>query len=400
MPGVSVIPRSEHRPDAADVLADRPIVLLTAVQYDDCLAGRTRRLAECLARLGHDVTFVEMPSVRSSARRLTRSRSGRSCAGVRVCSVPPLPLHSVLHDSALGRRWVRVVARRLGACVPGLERGVAVCSTPWWLPVLQRLPVERLVYDCIDHVEVHSGRRLAWLYGEWERRVLARADGIVTVGPHLRERVRSSGAVPEGTPVVVVPNGVPQGWVEGPAPEPPGELVEWAGKARVVGFVGAVFEWVDQRLIRRAAELLPDHRFFVVGPTRLGVPTDALRGPENLRLFPPVPFERVPAWIAGADVCLLPFNRSRVTRLADPIKVYEYLALGKPVVSSIECPARVGAAPVTVTDDPREFASAIRRSWQEDTPALRAARREFARANTWESRALDVRRVLAEAVVR
>lgn len=400
MPVASVIP------DAAGVaaewknVADRPVVFLTAVQYDDCLAGRTRRLAEGLARLGHEVTFVQMPSLRSAIRRWSPAATERRAPGVRVCAVPPLPLHFRLHDSALGRRWARGVAARLKSEIPGLERAVVVCSTPWWLPVIDRLGPTVLVYDCIDHVEVHSGRGRAALYAAWERELLSRATMIATVGESLREEIGAGLGSACTAPVVVIPNAVPGAWVEGPIPDPPRELLEWAGGARVVGFVGSVFEWVDQGLIRSAAERLPDHRFFVVGPRRVGVSTRALRGLDNLRLFPATPFERVPAWIAGADVCLVPFHRNRVTALADPIKVYEYLALGRPVVSSVECRVMGRAAPVTVAGDVDGFAQAVRRAVEEDTSARRASRREFARAHTWEARTHDLRHALAKALAR
>jgi len=391
-------------PGGADPLASRPIVFLTAVQYDDCLSGRTRRLADGLAALGHDVTFVQMPSVRSTARRVRRlgwdaAAPAVRATGVRVCSVPPLPLHSALHDSALGRRWARAVAERVRAAVPRPESSAVVCSTPWWLRVVERMPYAALVYDCIDHVEVHSGERRAGLYGAWERELMERSAAVLAVGNNLRDAIRSSGSAPATTPMYVVPNGVSRGWVDA-SPAAPAELSAWTAGAPSVGFVGSVFEWVDQSLLRSASELLADHRFFVVGPTRMGVPTEALRGLANLRVFPAAPFEAVPSWIAGADVCLLPFKPNRVTELADPIKVYEYCALGKPVVSSIPCRVMGEPAPVRVAGDPTLFASAIRQAWQQDSPAERESRRAFARGHTWEARALEVRGVLGEVAAR
>lgn len=390
---------------APEALADRPIVFLTAVQYEDCLAGRTRRLADGLARLGHDVSFVQLPSLRSTAGRVRRMEWDVSApriqeSGVRVCSVPPLPLHSALHDSALGRRWARAVVERLRCAVPGLDRSAVVCSTPWWLHVIEGLPYGALVYDCIDHVEVHSGARRSAQYAAWERELMERSAAVLAVGDGLRDEIRSSVPTARATPMFVVPNGVCHDWIESPAPRPPPELAEWTAGARTVGFVGSVFEWVDQALIRSAAELLPDHRFFVIGPTRPSVPTDRVRGLPNLRLFPAAAFERVPAWIAGADVCLLPFKRNRVTELADPIKVYEYCAMGKPVVSSIPCRVQGHAAPVRVAGDPTLFAAAIRQSWQQDTPSDGEARRAFARSHTWEARTRSVRDILSQALAR
>ena len=94
----------------------------------------------------------------------------------------------------------------------------------------------------------------------------------------------------------------------------------------------------------------------------------------------------MPQWIQAFDVCLIPFKKDTISLRADPIKLYEYLALGKPVVSTLQFGE--AATHVLVAGDPKRFAEAIKRS-AADAGKGKTERIEFARHHTWRRRAGD-----------
>jgi glycosyltransferase involved in cell wall biosynthesis len=111
------------------------------------------------------------------------------------------------------------------------------------------------------------------------------------------------------------------------------------------------------------------------------------------------PFTELPSYGRLFDVAIIPFRINELTRSVSPIKLKEYLAMGKPVVST-PLPAVVEAAEQTrlfeVAAEPESFLAAIERCLADDSPSLTLARQESVRGDTWEARAMEVGRVLRE----
>ncbi|MBI4581689.1 MAG: glycosyltransferase, partial [Planctomycetes bacterium] len=368
------------------------IVFLSALTFDSCLSGRTRRLAEALAAAGHDVTFVDMPSLRQVARPTSwLRRSYTSPAGVRVVRLPPLPWRARSGWPSVTSIWSSLAVRSLGRRVPGLEQAVVVASTPWWLPVARELPAWVRCYDYLDHVDVQAGpRRIEW-FRRWDAELLRIADVVTTVSEPLRRHLQA--AVPPER-LHLVPNGVCGDWIDSPVVAAERGSLASRADAPIAGFLGALFEWVDLDLIAAVAGLLPQIEFVIVGPTRRGVRIDALLQLPNVRCHGPVPFEQVPATLAAFDVCLVPFRRDLISDYADPLKVYEYCALGKPVVSTVLFNAGGTEPPIAVAPTAEAFAAAIREAL-ETSPADRDRWIAFARQHTWEARARQFAEIMS-----
>lgn len=369
-----------------------PVVFLSAVQYHLCLSGRTRHLADVLSGMGTDVHFVQMPSVKAGwMRTFGAELPDRGPSGLHVHHLVALPKMLLRSPLATGL-WARAALDRLSDCVPGLDQAAVIVSTPFWWPLARLLPRRCLIYDCIDHVSVHAGpgRRLLSLYEPWQKRLMGMSDLIFTVSEGLRDSLIAQSVPPER--VLLAPNGVPEAWLDldvaslrrsSPA------RVAGAGRA-VIGFLGAMYEWVDLQLLEALARRMPDADLVLVGPARRGVGLTDLKALPNVRVFGPQDHADVPRWIAGFDVCLIPFKPDMVSRLADPVKLYEYLALGKPVVSTLPFKAGADSAPIVAAQGPDAIAEAIRRELAGDSDALCRRRRDFAREQTWTMRARQI----------
>ena len=151
----------------------------------------------------------------------------------------------------------------------------------------------------------------------------------------------------------------------------------------MVGFVGGLSEWVDTALLATVARSRPEWTFALVGPSGGGDLT-RLRGLHNVRLLGPRPYEDLPRHLAAMDVGLIPFVQNRLTWHADPIKAYEYLAAGLPVVATDLPALRRLAHVIRLADSPEGFVQQIEAALRDGSG--RAERQAEAARHSWNSR--------------
>lgn len=176
----------------------------------------------------------------------------------------------------------------------------------------------------------------------------------------------------------------------------------------VIGFFGAVSAWLDFTLLTRCAAARPAWSFVFVGPVDTDVrPLSAF---SNVHCVGNVPYEELPAYAASFDVALIPFAVNELTRNVNPLKLLEYLACGLPVVSTDMPEVRKFSDVISIAKTPEAFLAAIERALANDSPELRAARRERARHYSWKavaeelsayiSKVLQQKRLLREKAER
>lgn len=359
-------------------------LFLAATGFETVLSGRTRRLAETLAGRGDQVVFAELPTLRNALH--ARGRFGLTAGGrpnLKVLRFPPLPWRLRAGQAHLNRLWTQRARRMLTRCLGDLRDTVVICSTPWWCDLLEGLPVRVCCYDYLDHISVQAGPGRGQVMAQWDRRLLQRCDLAFAVSQPLCDYLNSHMASGR---VHFIPNGVADEWIYTPvAPADRAGLTGRPGRA-IAGFVGALFEWLDQDLLAAAARSANDIEFVLIGPRRRGVNLERLAGVDNITIRPAIPLDRVPAVLKAFDVALIPFKRDIVSVSADPLKLYEYCALGRPVVSTVRFREDEEDVPIAVAADAGSFASAIRVAIETDTPHARQERIEYARRHTWSRR--------------
>lgn len=371
------------------------IVCLSSMAWEG-LWTRKQRFMHMLAGRGHRVLYVE-PVAQPLARflgkdrlrpgwraRLHRPDPGRPLyvltppAGLPFAARHPLPF-------AWNRRLMQAVAR--GALRRlGLGEDVLVWTYLPWYP--DRLRPRRLVYDCVDEHAAYPGVNSAMIRAA-EARLLERADLVFVTAEGLsagrRERARR---------LVHLPNGVDAAAFAAPAApaEDAAAAPELAGLPRpVAGYVGALYAWIDLDLLAAAARAKPSWSFVLIGPTDRDL--SALGALGNVHYLGPRPRERVPAYVRSFDVGLNPFRATELARHVNPLKVYEYLAAGIPVVSTDMPEVRRLGDAVHVAATREAFVALLERAASErHDPARVAARRAVAAEHDWDAlfrRALD-----------
>lgn len=375
--------------------SDLILVALAAVTWDFRLVGRTRMLAEAWARAGQANVFVQVPSYRTALQRLLAPlRPAPPVPVIRPWPAPPARRWLGLGEPALAKviRRRAVGLRRQLERVIRWEHSAALVVSPVWTPWLDELPFRHVVYDCIDELAVHVPRpELAPLYEGWEEQLVARAAGAVVTAESLGDRLRARRG---DLKLATVRNGVDVDRFQALAAQSPRPRDVPLSPRPIVGFVGALYQWIDWALIHQTARALPEFDFVLVGPhDRRGA---ARRGPAlpNVRFLGPRPYDRVPAYIDTFTVGWVPFRQDAVGTAANPVKIYEYLALGKPVVTTPVADPASYEGLVTVARTAEEMVSALRAAESTATEGS-AARVAFARRNDWSSRAAEIVRFLA-----
>ena len=198
--------------------------------------------------------------------------------------------------------------------------------TPMALPFSRHIAAGAVVYDCMDELSAFAGAHPALARREAE--LFARADVVFTGGQSLYEAKRTL-----HTNIHAFPSSIDADHFR----QARAMVADPADQASIggprLGFFGVVDERMDLELIDGVAASRPDWQILLIGPVVKIDPAVLPRRP-NLHYLGPKKYAELPSYLAGWDVALLPFARNDSTRFISPTKTPEYLAAGKPVVST------------------------------------------------------------------
>ena len=332
----------------------RPVVYLPTWARWDQMRQRPQYLLAAFAKAGHEVYFID-----------PRERQPRMADGVDL--VPDLE-HVPGHNVILYVHFAPVSS------------------------MFQLFDDPVIVYDILDDLSIYDAdedgipaeRRVAHFHPD----VVLNADVVSVSSESLAEQHRR-----ERPDLIVVPNGVEPERFTKPQPRPD-DLPD--GVMPLIGYHGAVAPWFDFDLYAATAELLPDCQFVLVGPIdpRASERAGRLAALPNVIILGERPSDLIPWYVQRFDVGTIPFVVDPMTRGVSPLKMYEYLAAGKPCVAT-PLPACVAEAIVRTAPDAPQFAAAVREALGDATDQAYAAEvRASAAAASWDRRVAVIRRRL------
>jgi SAM-dependent methyltransferase/glycosyltransferase involved in cell wall biosynthesis len=258
----------------------------------------------------------------------------------------------------------------------GLITCVSLVHNPYWTPLALKMKDRhywKIHYDCMDEWDTfkHIGEPLL----ATEKELVEKAD-LVTVTAELL--LSKWGEARKDC--CLVRNACDYEHFNKPVRSDP-----LAGiKKPIVGFFGGIADWVDIELIEYGATQRRDWSFVLLG----GISTDvsAIEKLPNVFLPGNKPYEEMPAYLRRFDVCIIPFKKNKVTEAADPVKLYEYLTSGKPIVARNLNAIRRCRDYVYLFDSGEEFVQSIESALNENDPGMREKRKSLASLNTWDQR--------------
>ena len=368
--GQAVVAFDQPAPDRHDILICPVIDWRFRLQ-------RPQHMAEQLAAFGHRVFYLSTTFVQADEpgfKLLERPAPNLFLVQLRLPGKHPRIYEDLLRGKPL-RRMLAAVEELIAAA--GLGRLVTLVHLPFWRPLAQALPGSLLVYDCMDHhagFSTNSDRMI-----EEEDALVKRADLVVTTSAGLSETIGRQ------APNLVVRNAAA---TEHFGRQP--ETLAYVSDRPVVGYLGAVAEWFDTDLIVNAAKRRPGWDFVLVGATA-GCDVAEMRRLANVKLVGEVPYDEAAAWVHSFDAALIPFKLNDLTRCTNPVKAYEYLAAGKPVVATALPEVKLMDGMAHVAENEEHFVQLLDVAVAEAGDAGLAARRAaWASAHNWQARAAQL----------
>jgi len=155
----------------------------------------------------------------------------------------------------------------------------------------------------------------------------------------------------------------------------------------VIGFFGAISEWIDDELVKKIAQHFPQSSITLIGEVQNNSVKNIALEHKNVILLGEKPYDILPDYLKTFDVCIIPFKVNIHTVLINPVKMYEYFASGKPVVTTAITEIQQFKDVLYYSSSPQEFIANIKKALKENDKRLVYQRQEIARANTWSKRA-------------
>jgi O-antigen biosynthesis protein len=363
-------------------MRERPAVVFLGTLNWSVKWQRAHHLARELARRGHRVVYMEPELVPGAPDFVARVRA-EVPEGVTIAALPSQRLEYVTHpwSAADNERILHGLLSVVDSM--RLRCPVLLVQSPLWQPVVSLMVEETdfpVVYDCVDEHRAwptHDRERV----GAAEEQVVAAARLVTAPSATLAERLQAShphvrhvgnGCDPEHFAAGLRGAGALRPGIEGP----------------IAGYVGDLSPWVfDADLVAEVAGRCPDWTFAIVGPAQEEV-SRRLAPCANVVEVGQVPYRELPDYVADFDVAILPFRENEVTRPVEPVKLWEYLAAGRPVVAT-PLPLLLGLGEcVRPAAGAEEFAASIRELGER--PPDPGPGRALAEAASWSRRVDDL----------
>ncbi|MGE5396230.1 MAG: glycosyltransferase [Chitinophagales bacterium] len=324
-------------------MAKREIVCLSTINWD-FLFQRHHHLMLGLAQSGHPVYF---------------------CNASQVPDYPPQTVAKNIH-----------VYRDFSLIPPSVwDRAIFFIYDPAFISLFDPSPNRFVIYDCVDDFP-H--------FDDNESLALSRVNLVLCTSEALMTKHR--GRHPE---LIYLPNGVD---VDHFQSRPPGHLPPdirmVRSKSPVIGFSGAMYpQWVDIDLLYFLARERPDWSVALVGES---YGWDFSGAPANLSHLGRKSYKSLPFYLQRFDVALIPFLENQISRGTNPIKLYEYLATGLPVVSrALPFAENLGPPLLYRYQTPEECLAAIEKALKDEKVGenqFQQLRLEYAVRNSWKNR--------------
>jgi glycosyltransferase involved in cell wall biosynthesis len=261
---------------------------------------------------------------------------------------------------------------------------VAIIASPFWEPLISNKNVDLICYDYLDALVLSPDASYRAARKKQEK-LIAKSELIFVTAEALREDTLS---VANEKDVILVSNGVDAQFFE----ENKSSYTEpgfHKKNNKTVGYIGSIYGWLDIDLVYEAAKQLPLIDFVFVGPSYEPDKLNRDAQPSNVYLLGPKEYHQVPSYINMLDIGLIPFKPGPISEASDPVKLYEYFSLGKPVVATDLRPLRRfnDARLLKIARTPDELVEAINFFLTHDSDAWQASRKRVALQNSWLSKA-------------
>lgn len=356
------------------------------------LPQREHALAFTLAQRGIKVTFIEnMPSLASKLRKIFQhimsplslekmAKSKITSNAILVLTPPTVPTFTLsswtpLIDQIIFKKWFANIHPKID-----WSQTILFVSVPhWWTGFIDRKIISPalIIYDKNDSLLVPSRTKKAFnVMQEAEYKLIKDSDIISYSANEMKNELEKMN---QNKSLLLLPNAVSNDFIESASKR----VIK---KNMTVGFIGAIDErWIDVPLICSAANAFPNIIFKIIGPVSRKVKL-ILSKCQNIHLLGSIPHIQVVEILKTFDVSLIPFLFNEITRVVNPLKLYEYCAAGIPIVAIKTQELNLYREILYLAETRDEFILCIEKALEENDETKQRQRIEFAKNNTWDRR--------------
>lgn len=383
--------------EAAYIRKKNEIICLATTAFDDPFTRKQQlmtRFNDC------EIAYVNPPHTmisrfKDKSIKRSKQRFYKATENITVWNPPSLfPFYNMFRSvNGLNQHMIVLPFIHKIALAHSFLNPVLWVYSPMYADVVKYVSKSALIYDCVDRHSAYTGFIRTSVVDKMEADLCRRCDMVFSTASGLYDRL-----LPFNESTHLVPNGADYGLFSQAQAKGifvPDDLQGIHGP--ILGYVGHIRDWIDLDLLARLAKERPNYQLVLIGPTGPGISLDALNSLPNVHYLGAKKQTELPAYIAAFSACLNPFCKSDLSKDVSPLKFYEYLATGKPIVST-KYPKQVEEyADVTyIANNADEFISLCDAAVAVQ-PADRTAKQiEYAKACSWDARVAEIRRLLAQ----
>ncbi len=260
------------------------------------------------------------------------------------------------------------------------SKKIAIIGASHWAPLISKTDFDLIIYDYFDTIEIYSDNKNFKFLKRKHEEIINKSDMIVTTSELLKKEIKS---INPNKKTIIISNGVDIDYFKQNE-----DLIRFNKNKKIIGFLGAIYEWIDLEMIFKIAKKIPDKDFWLIGPISKENKILLNKKPKNVTFYGKVAYKEVSSFINAFDVALIPFKSGIIADSTDPVKLYEYFALGKPVVSSRlkEMEKYNDSGLLKIADNEDEYVNAIEFFIESNEIFKQNERIKIAEANSWKNK--------------
>lgn len=249
-------------------------------------------------------------------------------------------------------------------------------SNPLIIDIASRIHLKTTVFDAIDNLLVHPQMR------RWNKKIkeayawVTKKADIIFIGSENQRNLFNN-----KSNIKLLTNGVDEIFFKNPCSTIPADFMNITHP--IIGYCGAIQNRLNTNLIYEAARTLPQYSFVFVGPVISKDHISILKGLKNVYFLGTKRFNEIPSYISQFDVAIIPHEVNEFTESMNPLKIYEYLACGKPVVTTPVYGSSQFKNYIYIAENPNEFITCLKTSIDENSDIKSDMRKKAVEKFSW-----------------
>lgn len=377
-------------------------IICISTQDWNSLWTRKQRFMQRFAKQGNRVLYIEAQAsiislgiYKNDWRRIFRWLKGPRKIDENLC-IATLPLILPFFQMSIFinkiNNWFILQLLKCWLKKLNFKDFVLLTYTPYSDSLVKKLGEKFTIYECVDEFSDSKGLVRPKVVKQLEKRLLKKVDLVIVTHQNLLNSKKLF-----NKNIHLIPNGAEvEHFRKVSLPETPIASEMTKIPKPIIGFLGAIQYWIDLDLIRHIALSKHDWSIVLIGPVGRLAKIEKIKNLPNVYLLGEKPYAILPSYVKAFDVCINPYILNKTAENCSPLKLYEYLATGRPVVSVDMPEVRKFDGLVEIGINYGDFVEKINTVLEQlpENSARISSRTETTKEHSWDCRFSELERIL------